>query len=105
MAEVTNNRASIMHTCAMCEWVDKLPLVSMFINAMPQLHTGKTPYEIAHGCKLYLRIDLVVNPVQNLLWRTTCQAYVRYGPMSMTGLQSKQKQISSEPIKSKGNLT
>ena len=46
------------------KWVDKLPLVSMFINAMPQLHTGKMPYKIVHGHKLCQLIDLVVHPVQ-----------------------------------------
>ena len=53
-----------MHTCINGEWVDKLPLVSMFINAMPQSCTGKMPYKIVHGCKLCLPIDLVVCPVQ-----------------------------------------
>ena len=34
------------------------------MNATPQSHTGKIPYEIVHGLKLCLPIDLTVHPVQ-----------------------------------------
>ena len=53
-----------MHTFVTWQMVDKLPLVSMFINAMLQSRTGKIPYEIVHGCQLCLPIDLAVCPVQ-----------------------------------------
>ena len=66
MAKVTNRMMEqVLCTYAQCgKWVEKLPLVSMFINAMQQLHTGKMPYKIVHGPKLCLPIDLVVHPLQ-----------------------------------------
>ena len=60
----------------------------------------KMPYKIVHGLKLCLPIDLAVRPVQMLaMWKTTCQAYIRYGLMSMDDLRSKQKPTSSEQTK------
>ena len=38
----------------------------MFINATPQLRTGKMPYKIVHGHKLHLTVDFAVHPVQTL---------------------------------------
>ena len=44
----------------------------MFINAMPQSHTSKTPYEIVHGHKLCLPIDLAVQPI----WTPAVEDYL-----------------------------
>ena len=62
MAEVTNwTMEQVLCIYAQYgKWVDKLPLISVFINATPQLHTGKMPYKIVHGCKLCLPVDIMV---------------------------------------------
>ena len=44
--------------CGKC--LSTLPFVNILINATPQLCIGKMPYEIVHGYKLSLPIDITV---------------------------------------------
>ena len=61
MAEVTNRTMEqLLWIHAMTDgWVATLPLVAMMINATPQSRTGRTPHEVAYGCKLRMPMDVV----------------------------------------------
>ena len=44
-------------------WVASLPLVAMMINTTPQSRMGRTPHEVAYGCKLMMPMDVVTTPM------------------------------------------
>ena len=65
MAEVTNcTMEQLLRIHATTDgWVATLPLVAMMINAMPQSQTGRTPHEVAYGCKLWMSMDVFTAPM------------------------------------------
>ena len=65
MAKVTNRTMEqLLRIHATTDgWVATLPLVAMMINATPQSWTGRTPHEVAHGCKLRMTMDVVTAPM------------------------------------------
>ena len=44
-------------------WVARLPLVALMINTTLQSRTGRTPHEVAYGCKLWMPMDVVTTPM------------------------------------------
>ena len=48
-----------MNTCIIEKLGEKIPLVAMLINMMPQSYTKKLIYKIVYGMKLKLPTDVV----------------------------------------------
>ena len=65
MAKVTNRTMEqLLQIHATTDgWVAMLHLVAMMINATPQSRTGRTPHEVAYGCKLRMPMDVVTAPM------------------------------------------
>ena len=61
MAEVTNHiidKLLWIHVVTN-RWVATLSLVAMIIKGKPQSRMGRTPHEVAYGCKLRMPMDVI----------------------------------------------